>query len=275
VRAFEPRGPAIAKVSFFAYGTLRWGVKPAGGDVDGDGFDEILTTPGPGAVFGPHVRAFDYDGVATAPIPGLSFWAFATPTFGANAAAASVDGDGPREIVAAPGPGAAHLCQVRGFDVVSGSIRAISDLDVVAFAGLGYGGSVGAADVEVVTLGRYGDGFDEIAVCKGPGPSYDATMRLFDHDAAPVALKCETATAWSFRFGGRISGGDADAGDAGELVLSAGPDPAAPSAVRLYELVPRDPWTGQSPALEQVGPDDFVAFSAFAFGTSAAIGTFE
>jgi hypothetical protein len=69
----------LAKVSYYAYGTLRFGVNVASGDSDGDGYDELITGAGPGAVFGPHVRGFDYDGASVRPQPGVSFYAYGTP----------------------------------------------------------------------------------------------------------------------------------------------------------------------------------------------------
>jgi hypothetical protein len=65
VRGWNVDGGAVTPfgdISYFAYGTLRWGVNVAGGDIDGDGLDEIITGAGPGTVFGPHVRGWDYDG---------------------------------------------------------------------------------------------------------------------------------------------------------------------------------------------------------------------
>src|SRR3990170_1971886 len=53
---------AIPAVSFMAYGTNRWGVVVACGDLDGDGIDEILTAPGPSAQFGADVLGWNFDG---------------------------------------------------------------------------------------------------------------------------------------------------------------------------------------------------------------------
>ena len=59
-------------LSFFAYGAaFRGGVFVGGGDLDGDGFAEVLTGAGPGS--GPHVKAFD----GRTGLERLSFFAFA------------------------------------------------------------------------------------------------------------------------------------------------------------------------------------------------------
>jgi hypothetical protein len=59
------------------------------GDIDGDGIDEMLTTPGPGSGFAAHVRGWNYDGEAVTPISSLSFFAYDTDyRYGAVAAVA-------------------------------------------------------------------------------------------------------------------------------------------------------------------------------------------
>ncbi|MFN7971425.1 MAG: PKD domain-containing protein [Acidobacteriota bacterium] len=99
VRGFSATGGALSKVNFYAYGTLRYGVHPGGGDLDGDGHHEILTTPGPGAVFGPHVRGWNYDNAAISSIAKISFFAYSTLRYGARVAGGSIDMDPYAEIV--------------------------------------------------------------------------------------------------------------------------------------------------------------------------------
>jgi hypothetical protein len=90
VRAWDHDGSGIAPipaVSYFAYGTNKFGVRVTAGDVDYDGIDEIVTTPGPGAVFGAHVRGWNFDGQALSAISTMSFFAFdGSVRFGADAA---------------------------------------------------------------------------------------------------------------------------------------------------------------------------------------------
>jgi len=98
VRTFELNG--TPRASFFAYGSsFRGGVDVAVGDVDGDGRDEIITSPGAGG--GPHIRIFRADGRAIG-----GFMAY-SPSFrgGVNVTTADVNGDGRDEIITGPGRG--------------------------------------------------------------------------------------------------------------------------------------------------------------------------
>jgi len=47
----------------------------------GDARTEIVTGPGPSALFGAHVRGWNYDGDAVAPVPGCSFLAWPSLEF--------------------------------------------------------------------------------------------------------------------------------------------------------------------------------------------------
>ncbi|MBY0514806.1 MAG: VCBS repeat-containing protein, partial [Gemmataceae bacterium] len=87
--------------SFFAYpDTLRGGVNVAGGDVNGDGFADIIVGAGVGGA--PNVRVFD--GLTGALV--TSFFVF-DPTIqgGVNVAATDVNSDGRADLIAGSGVG--------------------------------------------------------------------------------------------------------------------------------------------------------------------------
>jgi hypothetical protein len=164
-------------VSFLAYGTPRWGVNVAAGDIDGDGFDEIVTGAGPGPVFGPHVRAWNVDGGTATAIPGVSYFAYATPRWGVNVTTGDFDGDGLDEIITGAGPGTVYGPHVRGWKWDGSTITPLPGLSFMAYGTLQYGVNVAAGDLDE-------DGVDELLTGPGPGPSFGAHVRGFDYDAA-------------------------------------------------------------------------------------------
>ncbi len=234
VRGFMSDGTPNPLVSFLAYGTNKYGVNVAAGDVDNDGFDEILTGAGPGAVFGPHIRAFELDGgQEVVPLPGVSFFAYGTLKWGVNVAAGDLDGDGFDEIVSGAGPGAVFGPHVRGWNVDGWTAAAMPAVSFFAYGTPRYGVVVGCGDVD-------GDGMDEIVTAPGPSPAFGSHIRGWNYDGSTISeLPGLSFFAWpaaEVRYGARVwAGTDLDADGRCEIIVGSGPGPANGSTVKVYD----------------------------------------
>ena len=184
VRGWNVDGGAptsIGGISYFAYGTPKWGVNVACGDIDGDGYDEIVTGAGPGSVYGPHVRGWNYDDDSIASIGGVSFLAYGTNEFGVNVGCGDIDGDGIDEIITGPGPGVVFGPHIRAWNYDgSGPVSPISGVSFFAYDGMLYGARVAALDVD-------DDGIDEILTVPGPEPGTPAVVRGWNYDGSGSA----------------------------------------------------------------------------------------
>ncbi|MBT3230644.1 hypothetical protein HN358_02580 [Candidatus Uhrbacteria bacterium] len=145
VRIFNSDGVLI-NPGFFAYDEVyRGGVNVSIGDLNGDGWYEIIC--GAGTEGGPHVRMFNKDGALINP----GFFAY-DPDFrgGVNVAAGDINGDGIDEIITGPGLGGAP--EIKAFnnegEEVMDSFWAFDTYD-------GLGAEVSTADLD-------GDGIAEI-----------------------------------------------------------------------------------------------------------------
>ena len=257
VRAFDRTGVSIGKVNFYAYGTLRYGVNVGGGRLDSDVYDEILSGAGPGAVFGPHMRGWNFDGGTVSAIGGVNFFAYSTLRYGVNVGAGDLDQDGFAEPISGPGPGVIFGPQVRGWNVDGAATTAIGAINFNAFALSGFGVNVAGGDVD-------GDGYGEIACGAGPGATHPAQLRGFDYDGGPLgSLAGYDITPYSSKYGARVGLGDIVGG--GQLALLAGPgrDPGAAAVARAYSY--------SGGALSPVTGTPFTAFTG-AYGVNLASG---
>jgi N-acetylmuramoyl-L-alanine amidase len=251
VRAFDGTGSPLSGVNFFAYGTLRYGVNVGAGDVEHASRDAIVTAPGPGAVFGPHVRGFRRTGTAVAPLPGLSFYAYATLRYGARASAGDLDGGGRHELATAPGPGSMFGPQIRGF-AYTGAVAAMAKVNFWAFPQSGNGAKVDVAPSD-------GDAFEEILAGRGEGPSHAADVTAWNYDGAAISpMPGISFTPLPTLRGANVAGADVDVDGTDELLASGGPDPAAPTRLVGFAI------DGGSPV--PVSGLDFAAFPGMAYG---------
>ena len=150
-------GSDLAVLRTFApYGAFAGGVFVAAGDVDGDGFADVIT--GAGAGGGPHVQVFN--GVTGAVVQ--SFFAFATTfTGGVRVAAGDVNGDGKADVIAGAGPGGSP--EVRVFDAATAAQLSARLAYPAAFPGGVFVAT--AVPVNRMTIERAGGG---VAVATGP-----------------------------------------------------------------------------------------------------------
>jgi hypothetical protein len=161
--------------SFFAYDqNYRGGVRIAMGDINGDGFSDLVTATGVGG--GPHIKVFDLR--SGTPIPVASFFAFeSTFTGGLYIACGNLNGDvNPNtglpyeDIIVGAGPGGGP--RITAF--AGAQAYAINQSTVLvnffAYAPEFTGG------VTVASADRTGDGLDEIVTGAGFGGGPNVTV---------------------------------------------------------------------------------------------------
>ncbi len=200
---------------FFAYNPqFTGGVRVAMGDLTGDGFDEVITAPGPTG--GPHIKVFDGQ---TAQLL-RQFMAY-DPRFsgGVHVASGDVNGDGLADIITgADAGGGPH---VRVFSGLDGSQLASFFAYNPAFGG---GVRVAAADVD-------GDGDVEILTGAGAGGGpHVRAFRLDLTEATPGFF------AYSSNFAGGVfvAGGDLDGDGNAEIITT--PGAGGQSRLRAFDM---------------------------------------
>ena len=183
VRVFNGLNGQVIR-EFMAYGlTFRGGVSVAAGDLNADGFADVITGAGPGG--GPHVEAFDLHNHAVL----ASFMAYGFGfSGGVFVSSGDVNGDGHADIVTGAGTGGgAHVRIFNGIDGTDlGSFFAYSStIGSNVFAG----NTVYNGGVRVLAQDVTGDGQAEILTAPGVGarPSIRVFSRagnLFGSQAA-------------------------------------------------------------------------------------------
>ena len=192
-------------ISFMAYQkNFLGGVRVAVGDVNGDGFADVITGAGAGA-FG-HVKVFDGTRLGRTNALLGSFFAFpGSFRGGVYIAAGDLTGDGRADIIVAPDSGARPL--VRVFDGKTGAeIRSF-----LAFSATYTGGvTVAAGDVN-------GDGVDDIIT----GAAINGHVKVFD-GVSGAEIRSFFAFP-GFTGGVSVAAGDLNSDRNAELIVGAGP----------------------------------------------------
>lgn len=171
LRAFETDRNALSSPNTMVYAdTSRMGARVDVGDLNGDGKDEIITSPRRGG--GPQVRVFNQDGS----IYSNGFFAYDEDFHGGlDVALGDLNGDGRDEIVVGAGEGGGP--HVRVFD---SSGHPTINAGFFAYAPTFRGGvRVACGDVDK-------DGKDEIIT--GAGPGGGPHIRVFDENGQPKPI---------------------------------------------------------------------------------------
>ena len=193
--------------------TFTGGVFVAAGDVNGDGFDDIVVAPDVGAA--PQVRAFD----GRTGVQLKSFFAYGDDfRGGVRVATADVNNDGLAEIITATGPGAGP--QVKVFSGADNSLLFSFFAFDAAFQG---GVHVAGGDVN-------GDGRADVVT--GAGPGGGPHVRVFSGANAAVLADFQ-ASQDRARGGVRVAATDVNRDGRPDIVVGFGP--SAGSEVRAFD----------------------------------------
>ncbi len=180
-------GPAVGVSGFSPYSPgsssgasgMKIAVRVAVGDFNGDGFDDIITAPGPGG--GPHVKVFFRTG-GNGGIPAdvnrfanmqgdINFFAYGSGfSGGVYVAVADINGDGRDDIItAADAGGGSHIRVFLGTPVPGA--QPVEHYGFFAYPGFTGGVRLATGDVT-------GDGV--IDIITAPGPGGGPHIRVFD-----------------------------------------------------------------------------------------------
>ena len=196
------------------------------GDVNADGYDDVIVGAGAGAQ--PRVQVFDGRTLsATNQTQLASFLAFdAGFRGGVNVGAGDVTGDGFADVVVGAGPGAgAH---VKVFDG-----RALANVQVVErasyFAYTGFNGGV------TVSAGNFnGDGFDDVVT--GAGAGGGPHVKVFSGQTLVAGRQTELASFFAFDRGYlqgiSVAAGDIDGDSIADVVVGAR---TGPGHVKVFD----------------------------------------
>ena len=201
VKAFDGKNGSELR-SFFAYASGVDSVFVGAGDIDDDGFADIVTGADAGA--GPHVKVFS--GQTGGELQ--SFFAYSVSFLGGvRVAAGDVNNDGLADIIT--GAGAGGVPHVKVFDGKTGSeLRSFLAYDS-AFSG---GVFVGGGDVD-------GDGFADVVTGADAGAT--PHVKVFSGQTG-AELRSFLAYTPSFAGGVRVAAGDVNGDGFADVITGAG-----------------------------------------------------
>ena len=211
-----------------------YGVNVAAGDVDGDGFDEVITAPGPGETNPSEIRVYDRYG---SELTGLNINSTNT-YYGVNVASADINGDGYYEIITGTGVGRDNPAIVRVFlynPQTQGYLDSGLYLRPYGTKTKGqYGVKVAAGDVD-------GDGFPEIITVAGSGSNDAGIVKIWQIDTSSgvghwnAFMLKEFMADSNQKDSVNLASGDVNGDGLDEIIAGAGPDLNDTGTVTVYD----------------------------------------
>lgn len=273
VTASGPGPQNKADVKFFTSGGMEtgswrafdseYGANIASGDIDGDGFDEIVAGTGPDTNGKAMLQVFERNG---SPLSGAQAVPF-NMNYGVTIAVGDIDGDWLEEIVVGTGPDPKGEPRVKVYK--SDGLKLYDtgiDLYPYKNEGYKYGVNVSLADTD-------GDNLPEILTAPGPDTNAPATIKAFkvDYSAGPGNWRA-TGQTLDFTvefdnkegYGANIASGDLDGDGLAEIIVGSGPDPTSDAMViKVYR------------ADGTIKGESFNAYEGYKYGAYVACGDLD
>jgi hypothetical protein len=210
-----------------------YGVNITAGDINGDGFDEIITAPGIDPTAPAEIKVFDRDGNE---FHNLNMYAFDYETYlyGATVASADFNGDGYYDVIAGTGAGKNNPAYVKIYVYDPAEQKLVdSGIDLFPYD-MNYGVNVAAGDVD-------GDGLPELITAPGPSNQNTGKIMMWDIDVSQgtgqwtAVLIREFTVQSEYGYSVTIASGDVNGDGFDEIITGDGPHNKARDVIRVYD----------------------------------------